>query len=96
MVYGDRDYRCNWLGGEAAALAAKYKHADRFRDAKYEDLKTNGSYVGGEVKQYGGFSFSRIFEAGHGVSAYQPETVYRVFERAMFGLDVATGEKKQG
>lgn len=96
MVYGDRDYRCNWLGGEAVALAADYKYAERFRETEYERLKTNGSYTGGEVRQYGKFSFSRIFEAGHGVSAYQPETVYRVFMRAMFGRDVATGEKMRG
>lgn len=37
-------------------------------------------------------SFSRIFQAGHGVSAYQPETMYHLFERAVFGRDVATGE----
>lgn len=96
MVYGDRDYRCNWMGGEAVALAAKYKHAEKFKGAKYESLQTNASYVGGMVKQFGGFSFSRVFEAGHAVSAYQPETVYRVFMRAMFGRDVATGERMQG
>lgn len=93
MVYGDRDYRCNWLGGEATALAARYQHSKQFADSGYERIVTNQTYNGGVVKQHGKFSFSRVFDAGHSVSAYQPETVYRIFERAMFDRDVATGRK---
>lgn len=33
-----------------------------------------------------------MFEAGHSVAAYQPETVYQIFQRSMFGKDVATGK----
>lgn len=44
------------------------------------------------VRQYGNFSFSRIFQAGHEVPAYQPEISYQVFQRAMFGMDIATGD----
>jgi hypothetical protein len=49
----------------------------------WEKPVTNKAYDGGLVKQYGNLSFSRVFKAGHSVSAYQPETVYRVFMRAM-------------
>lgn len=93
LVYGDRDTRCTWNGVENVSLTVEYPSAPQFRAAGYAELKTNNSYVGGVVRQYDGFSFSRIFEAGHQVSAFQPETVNAVFERVMFGRDVATGKE---
>jgi len=65
MVHGDRDYRCNWLGGEAVSLAAKWRHAGDFNEAGYESIQTNSTYDGGYVRQVGKFSFSRVFQAGH-------------------------------
>lgn len=90
LVYGDRDYQCNWLGGEAISLALG--SAD-FKKAGYADIETNSSYVGGLVRQHGNLSFSRVFQAGHEVPFYQPETGYQIFKRVMFNKDVATGKK---
>ncbi|KAK8078672.1 serine carboxypeptidase [Apiospora saccharicola] len=36
LVYGDRDYACNWAGGEKASLAVPHKRADEFAAAGYE------------------------------------------------------------
>ena len=94
MVYGDRDYACNWIGGEAASLAVAYSKTSNFQSAGYEDIHVNGSYNGGLVRQYGNFSFSRVFQSGHEVPAYQPETAYEIFRRAMFNFDIASGSKK--
>lgn len=69
-----------------------YPAARAFRKAGYTAIATNASYTGGLVRQHGNVSFSRVFEAGHSVAAYQPETVYRIFERAVNGRDIATGE----
>ncbi|RDW94562.1 hypothetical protein BP5796_00325 [Coleophoma crateriformis] len=91
MVFGDRDYRCNWMGAENVTLTADWQHADTFTEAGYANIVTNASYVGGLVRQAGSFSFSRVFQAGHKVMSFQPETVYRIFQRAMSGSDVATG-----
>ena len=91
MIFGDRDYRCNWLAGEGLSLEAQYPGKKQFNAAGYEKIVTNNAYDGGVVRQHGKFSFARIFESGHSVSAYQPETVYRIFQRSMFGQDVATG-----
>ncbi|CAH0043750.1 unnamed protein product [Clonostachys solani] len=91
LVYGDRDYRCNWFGGENVSLSLSFDSADQFRAAGYEHIKTNCSYQGGFVREHGKLSFSRIFQAGHGVGNYQPETLSKVFDRAMFKHDVATG-----
>ncbi|KAK3684819.1 carboxypeptidase S1 [Podospora appendiculata] len=79
LLYGDRDYRANWFGGEAISLAIPYGRQQVFAAAGYTDIKTNGSYVGGKVRQYDGFSFSH------------PETAFRIFARTIQGLDVATG-----
>ncbi|KAA8647637.1 hypothetical protein EYZ11_013058 [Aspergillus tanneri] len=92
LVYGDRDYACPWNGGEEVSLLVDYADADQFRSAGYAALQTNATYVGGRVRQHGNFSFTRVFEAGHEVPAYQPQTAYEIFHRAMFNWDIATGK----
>jgi hypothetical protein len=92
LVYGDRDYACNWYAGEAVSLAINYTHSTSFRFAGYSPIVTNSSYIGGQVRQYGNLSFSRVYESGHEVPSYQPETAYQIFNRALFNKDIATGE----
>lgn len=65
MVYGDRDYQCNWFGGEAVSLAINSTSAGGFASAGYADVQTNASYVGGLVRQHGNLSFTRVYQAGH-------------------------------
>ena len=65
----------------------------RDSQAGYEYITTNNSYHGGAVRQFENLSFSRIFQAGHFVNAYQPETAYKSFERLYQGHDIATGLK---
>lgn len=64
MMYGDRDFACNWLGGEAVSLAIQYSGSENFKNAGYAPV-ISLSGVGGFVRQYGNFSFSRVFQAGH-------------------------------
>ena len=92
LVYGDRDYACNWYGGERLSLAIPHANASSFAEAGYAPVVVNDTYIGGQVRQYGNLSFTRVYEAGHEVPAYQPETAYRIFHRALFNLDIATGE----
>lgn len=96
LMYGDRDYACNWIGGENVSLHIPWRGASGFQRAGYADIVTNATYNGGLVRQYGNLSFSRVFEAGHEVPAYQPETAYRIFHRALFGQDIATGNVSPG
>ena len=91
LIYGDRDYACNWYGGEEVSLAVNYSQADAFRLAGYANISVNSSYVGGQVRQHGNLSFSRVYQAGHEIPAYQPETAYEIFMRAILGKDIATG-----
>ncbi|KAL9124920.1 MAG: hypothetical protein Q9217_005800 [Psora testacea] len=94
LIYGDRDYLCNWLGGEAIsfAVAARSPAYAPFYSAGYADIVVNNTYVGGAVRQYGNLSFSRIYSAGHLVPAYQPETAFTVFTRIIMGSDLSLGE----
>jgi carboxypeptidase C (cathepsin A) len=65
LVYGDRDFGCNWIGGEKVSTAVDYSMSEKFKAAGYMPmLSTVG--VGGQVRQYGNFSFSRVYQAGHG------------------------------
>lgn len=106
MMYGDRDYPCNWVGGEAASLAVPYSQAAAFAAAGYAPLitttttktTTNGASTKtkGMTRQYGNFSFTRVFQAGHEVPRYQPRAAYEIFRRATFGLDVPTGRVVTG
>ena len=94
LIYGDRDYICNWLGGQAVsfAVAAQSPAHTPFYTAGYSAIVTNNSYVGGVVREYGNLSFSRIYDAGHLIPAYQPETAFTVFTRIIMGTDISTGK----
>lgn len=47
----------------------------------------------GQVKQSDNFAFVRVYESGHEVPFYQPVLALELFERAINGKDIATGEK---
>jgi hypothetical protein len=89
-MYGDRDYACNWIGGERVSLEIPYARSADFAAAGYAPLLTTQG-VKGMTRQHGNYSFSRVFQAGHEVPAYQPEAAYEIFMRATFNRDVATG-----
>ena len=91
MVYGDRDYACNWVGGEAASLKVPWRHSADFEAAGYAPLVISPLHSGGLTRQYGNFSFTRVYQAGHMVPSYQPEVAYEIFMRAVTGRDIATG-----
>ncbi|KAA8893057.1 Alpha/Beta hydrolase protein [Sphaerosporella brunnea] len=93
MLYGDRDYICNWYGGEAVSLSLKHKGARDFRKAGYADLLVAGKSYG-KVRQSGNLSFTRLYQAGHQAPAYQPEASYEVFMRSLRGVDTATGTQR--
>jgi hypothetical protein len=48
----------------------EYTHSDEFRAAGYEAMVVDGTEYG-EVRQYGNFSFARVYESGHEVPYYQ-------------------------
>lgn len=96
MMYGDRDYACNWIGGEAASLAIPHRYQKDFANAGYTAMTLSSPeqppFVPyGLTRQHGNLSFTRVYQAGHMVPSYQPEASLRIFERALFNKDIATG-----
>ena len=89
----DADYICNWFGGQAISLALNYTHSAEFAAAGYEPFTVNGVEYG-EVRQYGNFSFLRLYEAGHEVPYYQPEASLQLFNRTLNHFDIADGLEK--
>lgn len=51
LVFGDRDYICNWMGGEAIAKNLAWPHQKGFLAAGYEKMATNDTYDGVVTKQ---------------------------------------------
>ncbi|KAE8422247.1 Alpha/Beta hydrolase protein [Aspergillus pseudocaelatus] len=90
LIHGDRDFACNWIGGERVSLAVEYKQSGKFKQAGYADITTGSSSVG-QVRQHGLFSFARVYQSGHMVPAYRPQDAYKIFIRAMQKKDIATG-----
>lgn len=66
-------------------------YASGFAQAGFAEIVVNDSYVGGAVRQYGNLSFSRVYNAGHFVPYYQPETAFQIFARVIMGNDLSTG-----
>ncbi|KAF7196877.1 Carboxypeptidase Y-like [Pseudocercospora fuligena] len=92
FMYGDADYICAWTGGEDVSLTANWTGTESFRKAGYAKLVVDGKEYG-EVRQYGRFSFTRVWESGHEVPWFQPEAAFAIFNRTGARVDVATGTK---
>ncbi|KAK4935376.1 hypothetical protein LTR10_023554 [Elasticomyces elasticus] len=90
LAYGDADYICNWFGGQAVSLAAQWPHAAEFAASGYTPFVVDGVEYG-ETREYGNFSFTRVYESGHEIPYYQPIAALGLFSRAINGLDIATG-----
>ena len=60
------------IGVENLTLHTNYPSSTTFRASGYENITTNASYTGGVVRQFEGFSFSRIFEGSYSGSTLPP------------------------
>ncbi|KAJ3152898.1 hypothetical protein HDU89_001105 [Geranomyces variabilis] len=74
LIYaGDADFICNWIGNKAWALELEWEHSEGFQNAK--DVAWTSKATGkkaGEIRTYKGFTFLRVYEAGHMVPYDQP------------------------
>ncbi|KAJ5181327.1 Peptidase S10 serine carboxypeptidase [Penicillium cf. griseofulvum] len=91
LIYGDRDFACNWLGGKALSQAVQWSKAQTFRTAGIQDLVIPLYPKAAQVQQGGGLSFIHVHSAGHSVGMQQPQIAQTIFNRAIAGLDIATG-----
>ncbi|CCE81424.1 Piso0_002080 [Millerozyma farinosa CBS 7064] len=85
LIYaGDKDIICNWLGNHAWVLDLEYKHSYDFKRTTLAPWKVDGKEAG-QVKNYGGFTFLRIYDAGHMVPFDQPENSLAMVNRWING-----------
>lgn len=91
LVYGDADYICNWFGGEAISLQMNHSTSEEFRASNYTPFLVDGEEYGA-VRQYGNFSFLRLYDAGHETPYYQPKASLEHFRRLIHGLVIADGK----
>jgi len=81
LVYsGDKDWICNWRGGEAWTLATKWAHKDEFNAQDYEDWFVDGK-AAGQMRQLENLHFLRVYDAGHMVPMDQPENALAMLDR---------------
>ena len=80
FVYsGDKDYICNWKGGEAWTNRVFWSKQDEFRTARYNRWVVNGE-IAGEYKRSGKLTFMKVFDAGHMVPMDQPVRALEMFK----------------
>lgn len=94
LVYsGDKDWICNWRGGEAWTAATKWNGKEQFNAAEYESWTVDGE-AAGEMRQYGNLHFLRVYEAGHMVPMDQPVNALAMVQR-MLANDWNLSESKE-
>jgi len=73
MYAGDQDYICNWLGNQAWTRAMAWEHKVDFNAAPVTKWSASaGGAAAGEKRSAHGFTFLRVYEAGHMVPRDQP------------------------
>ena len=73
LVYsGDKDWVCNWRGGEAWTHSLEWPKKAEFNQAQYQKWSV-GRDNAGEYKNIDNFTFLRVYDAGHMVPMDQPQ-----------------------
>merc|ERR1712232_833493 len=83
LVYsGDKDFICNWRGGEAWTNEAEWDHSAEFKNATYQDWTMKGmDKPVGQYKEVENLTFLRVYNAGHMVPMDQPEAALGMLDR---------------
>jgi cathepsin A (carboxypeptidase C) len=72
LVYsGDKDFICNWRGGEAWTNDVAWDGHEDYSKATYADWNVDGK-AAGALKTHKNLKFLRVFDAGHMVPMNQP------------------------
>lgn len=65
LVYsGDKDFICNWRGGEKWSNDVKWTDQAQYASTKYVDWNVDGA-AAGSLKSHKNLKFLRVYEAGH-------------------------------
>lgn len=93
LVYsGNKDFVCNWRGGEAWTEALDWNHGQEFKNASYIEWKEGNKSLG-EIKEVKNLVFLKVYDAGHMVPMDQPEAALAMLNK--FIRNWAKMEKKE-
>jgi len=85
VIYnGDLDLICNWVGGKMWADGMKWSGQQKFASAPMKTWTING-VAAGKSKTYNGFTFVRVFQAGHMVPHDQPANALQILQNIISG-----------
>ena len=70
LFYGDKDYICNWRGGEALANGINWNGQQEYRKAPLKYMHYEGKNRS-EYKKHENFTFMKVYDAGHMVPGDQ-------------------------
>jgi cathepsin A (carboxypeptidase C) len=85
LVYsGDKDFICNWRGGEAWTNALNWEGKDEYATKTYQDWNVD-SKAAGALKTYKNLKFLRVFDAGHMVPMNQPAVALKMLQDMISG-----------
>lgn len=85
LIYaGDQDFICNWLGNQAWTKNLQWNGAGGYSQASPKSWVTSAGHVG-DVTNYQGFSFLRVFGAGHLVPYDQPHSAMSMLNQWLDG-----------
>jgi len=78
LIYaGDADFICNWYGNKAWSLALDWSGKDAFNAQEDKTFMVNNA-AKGELRSANGFTFFRMYEAGHMTPMDQPEATLQM------------------
>jgi cathepsin A (carboxypeptidase C) len=80
IYHGDKDFICNWRGGETMSLNLAWGGNIEFKAQNYTAYGTYGEY-----RQFENLVFYRVFNAGHMVPMDQPEAAISMLSRMIKG-----------
>jgi len=85
VVYnGDLDLICNWVGGKMWVDSMNWPGKQIFASMLMHNWNAGGS-VAGHAKSYNGFTFVRVFQAGHMVPHDQPANALHLLKNIVSG-----------
>ncbi len=84
LFYGNRDYVCNWMGGEALAHLVPWSWKDDFAALPYQDWTVNGKRKG-QLKKLRNYALLVVENAGHLLPLDLPMEAREVLEQFIAG-----------
>lgn len=94
LVYsGDKDFICNWRGGEKWSNEVDWTSAKDYSKVEYEDWMVE-SKAAGQLKSFKNLKFLRVYDAGHMVPMNQPVAALQMLNEFTKGSPLSTEDIK--